>query len=670
MTASNLLSTTAPSFSAIEDILAPGGSSSSGNGQWNYSYPTSPVSPAAAPTSENSGAMGQASQAPGSTAFSPSTKLSVPAGDQASGSGSSSTLEASSTGVALASPTTTPTADLSLTSAAPGTTTTNPRIGSDPLLQVNPTNLAITAVSSDGNTTVGFKMVTAATQAVASKLVMINGQIGPTIAARFYAMAGTSLYEAWHLFSSNDKSSLQGVKSSAMSDLEKTARQMLNGLNPAEREGFIQNVMAETTFKVLRNEVALNTIEVTKVDAATKLFADARDAAMVPLGAGKGRWKDLKAACATLSDQLSQVIGNCFSKDGATTKIAYTPFNSNLDNITDIERWTPEYNKGSLDAGTSQLSGIQAFLTPQWGQVSNLLSADAISGLVNNIPEPAAFLLNANASYDLKNKTITHNGVTQVISKDLIGTLINPAFVQQALDVVNTSANLTPTQKLIAEFWEDGGGTPFPPGTWMEFGKYASEKYNLSTEMDAKLFFGLGQTLLSSSVACWNAKLQYDYTRPLAAIRELGKLGLIGTIDPLTGRSQVQAYNRATQSTGTIFADEWQTFQTVGAGYTPPFPEYTSGHSTFSASAATVIERITGRSDFGATISASSVIENNVPGNPILDLGWKTWMDAALEAGQSRLYGGIHFDSGNLSGRDMGMAIGSQVFNQIQTLWG
>ena len=127
---------------------------------------------------------------------------------------------------------------------------------------------------------------------------------------------------------------------------------------------------------------------------------------------------------------------------------------------------------------------------------------------------------------------------------------------------------------------------------------------------------------------------------------------------------------RSTQSTDTIFADQWETYQTLGNSYTPPFPEYTSGHSTFSASSATIIGLITGRTDFGASVSAKSVIEQNNPSTPSLTLSWNTWMDSAVEAGQSRLYGGIHFDSGNLAGRQMGLDIGAQVFDKIQNLWG
>jgi hypothetical protein len=96
----------------------------------------------------------------------------------------------------------------------------------------------------------------------------------------------------------------------------------------------------------------------------------------------------------------------------------------------------------------------------------------------------------------------------------LIGVDINPAFIEQAQRVVDASANLTDKQKLIAEFWEDGPGTGFPPGTWVEFGRYASELYDNTRQEDVRMFFGIGQALLSASVSSWGLKTETDYTRP------------------------------------------------------------------------------------------------------------------------------------------------------------
>jgi hypothetical protein len=83
---------------------------------------------------------------------------------------------------------------------------------------------------------------------------------------------------------------------------------------------------------------------------------------------------------------------------------------------------------------------------------------------------------------------------------------------------------------------------------------------------------------------------------------------------------------------------------------TPPFPEYVSGHSTFSAAGARVITTFFGTDSFGARVTigaGTSRIEPRTatsPGSPAKDgtLSWPTFSAAAAEAGMSRRYGGIH----------------------------
>jgi hypothetical protein len=143
----------------------------------------------------------------------------------------------------------------------------------------------------------------------------------------------------------------------------------------------------------------------------------------------------------------------------------------------------------------------------------------------------------------------------------------------------------------------------------MEFGRYASEQYDNTRQEDVRMFFGIGQALLSASVSAWGLKTATDYTRPLTAIRELSRLGLLEDVDPITGGVQINAYNRSTNNTQTINGVDWETYRTFGNFYSPPFAEFTSGHSTFSSAAGKVIELITGRSAFGASVTTNSLIE-------------------------------------------------------------
>jgi hypothetical protein len=103
---------------------------------------------------------------------------------------------------------------------------------------------------------------------------------------------------------------------------------------------------------------------------------------------------------------------------------------------------------------------------------------------------------------------------------------------------------------------------------------------------------------------------------------------------------------------------------------TPPFPEYVSGHSTYSAAAARILELWTGSDRFGDSVTipaGSSKIEPGAtPARPIT-LHWETFTDAANEAGISRRYGGIHFRAADLTGRLLGRVIAFQAWSKAQS---
>ena len=103
---------------------------------------------------------------------------------------------------------------------------------------------------------------------------------------------------------------------------------------------------------------------------------------------------------------------------------------------------------------------------------------------------------------------------------------------------------------------------------------------------------------------------------------------------------------------------------------TPPFPDYVSGHSTFSAAAATILMLTTGSDHFGymVTISAgSSSIEPGItPRSPVL-LKWDSFTDAANDAGMSRRYGGIHFKRADLAGRQLGRMVANKAWSKAET---
>ena len=171
------------------------------------------------------------------------------------------------------------------------------------------------------------------------------------------------------------------------------------------------------------------------------------------------------------------------------------------------------------------------------------------------------------------------------------------------------------------------------------------------------MFFALANGLLDASIAVWDCKRASDYVRPISAIRFLFK------------DQRVYAWGGPNRGRQLITGEQWQPYQ-VTSFVTPPFAEYVSGHSTFSATSAEILKLHTGSDAFGlsAKIAAgSSKIEPNAtPANDVT-LSWATFTDAALEAGLSRLYGGIHFQDGNAEGQKMGRKIGGKVWLKAQS---
>jgi hypothetical protein len=131
----------------------------------------------------------------------------------------------------------------------------------------------------------------------------------------------------------------------------------------------------------------------------------------------------------------------------------------------------------------------------------------------------------------------------------------------------------------------------------------------------------------------------------------------------------IQAWGGPHQGTRTIRGEDWQPYQPAGFP-TPPFAEYLSGHSTFSAAAAEVLKDMTGSDTFGMSVTiaagSSTVEPGAVPASPVT-LSWKAFSGAADQAGISREYGGIHFDDGDFEARQAGQDVGLQAWSKART---
>lgn len=253
--------------------------------------------------------------------------------------------------------------------------------------------------------------------------------------------------------------------------------------------------------------------------------------------------------------------------------------------------------------------------------------------------------------------------------KNADGTYSTTDIVQEYKDATGDGTYLSDVAKTKAEYWADGPFSVFPPGHDMIFAQALSRRQGHSLDTDVKMFFALGNAMLDSSIAAWAQKYIYDYVRPVTAIREYYK-AKGQQIRSWWAPSQGLCPDGTAPDHGfcTVPAEQWMPYQALNV-VTPPFPEYVSGHSTFSGAGAQVLMAFTGSDGFNAKVTikaGSAAIEAGTPATDVT-LYWPTFTAAADEAGMSRRYGGIHFYSGDTHGRSLGKMVGSNAFSKAQS---
>lgn len=420
---------------------------------------------------------------------------------------------------------------------------------------------------------------------------VINLRVGPTIASRAYGMIHTAIFDAWAAY-----------------DPVATSTQLGNTLQRPVQENTDTNKNEAISYAAYRTLVDLFPTQVSLFNnLMTSLGFDPNNTSSdITTAAGIGNVSARALLAFRHNDGSNQL-------SGYADTTGYQPVNT-PDTIVDPNQWQPLRNPN----GT-----VQTYLTPQWGEVTPF---GLTSGSQFRPPAPATYLLPD-------------------------GT-VNPEYIQQAQQALNLSANLTDEQKAIAEYWENGPGTSFPPGTWMGFGQFVSQRDAHTVDRDVQLFFALGNAQMDAGIGTWEAKRYYNSERPITAIRFL-----------FAGQP-VTAWGGSGQGTQVIDGSNWQSYLA-----TPGFAEHTSGHSAFSAAGAEILKRFTGSDAFGlsATISAgTSRIEAGVTPATDITLSWATFSEAADQAGMSREYGGIHFQNGNLQGRALGREVGAAVWEESQ----
>ncbi|WP_165421849.1 Ig-like domain-containing protein, partial [Rhizobium ruizarguesonis] len=188
-----------------------------------------------------------------------------------------------------------------------------------------------------------------------------------------------------------------------------------------------------------------------------------------------------------------------------------------------------------------------------------------------------------------------------------------------------TSTTRTADQTQIARFWADGPGTYTPSGAWNQIAEEVAQQQGLSLSQAALLFAQLNVAQADAGIAAWNTKYAYDTWRPDTAIQNADAIGNPNiTADP-----------------------NWKPLI-----IDPPFPEYISGHSTYSGAAAAILTDFFG-SNYAFSTTSTSLLN--------VTRSFTSFEQAAQEAGESRIYGGIHFEFSNQDGLATGSQIGSWV---------
>ena len=281
--------------------------------------------------------------------------------------------------------------------------------------------------------------------------------------------------------------------------------------------------------------------------------------------------------------------------------------------------------------------------------------------------------------------------------------------------------------RVLAEFWADGPRSETPPGHWNVLANNVADAPGFEARWrgqgevldplawDVRLYLALNGAVHDAAITAWGIKRRYTSARPVTLIRYMASKGqssdpkapryhpdglplVPGLIELITdttaapgqrhahlaryvGEIAVRSYrgepsDRAAEvgGVGFIRALEWIPYQRR-TFVTPAFPGFVSGHSTFSRAAAEVLTVATGSpyfpgglAEFVAKKDAYLVFEQG----PSMDvhLQWATYYDAADQAGQSRLYGGIHLTPDDLTGRKLGSLVGLDAVARAESFFG
>jgi membrane-associated phospholipid phosphatase len=210
----------------------------------------------------------------------------------------------------------------------------------------------------------------------------------------------------------------------------------------------------------------------------------------------------------------------------------------------------------------------------------------------------------------------------------------NSVFMKEVKEVYSIGKNLTDEEKTIAKYWDDnpfviehsghmmfGNKKITPGGHWMGIAAIAAKETKADALKVAKGYALTAIALYDAFISCWDEKYRSSVVRPVTVINELMDKGWVPFLQ------------------------------------TPPFPEYSSGHSTITASAATVLSNM-----YGDKFAFQDTSDLRYIG---MQRHFNSLQEAAAEASISRVYGGIHYRNGVNAGAEGGKKVGQLIVDRV-----
>jgi Domain of unknown function (DUF6851)/VCPO second helical-bundle domain len=420
----------------------------------------------------------------------------------------------------------------------------------------------------------------------------------PTITSRFLGLIWTAVFDAWTRY--DDKAVpvfLKDVKRRPA--VEHTLENKEIAISYAAYHTMMEYYFSDST--MLRNTMK-------------EYGYDPDDQSMDPsTPVGIGNMAAQAVIKARMDDGANQT-GTMPGGDGKpySDYTGYKPVNT-ADELTDLRRWQPKYF--SDGKGGHYAPGC---LTPHWDKVATLLidSADQFR------PGPPP----------------------------MIG---SEELAQEVKDVVDMQANLTDKQKALVEFMRDGPMSVQQAGHWFIFSQDVSVRDNHTLDEDVKMYFLVEGAAMDAFIACWDAKMYYDYARPYSLVHDYFQQEII------------KAWGGPDEGMVKMKGVQWRPYSPE-TFLCPPFPSYVSGHSTVSGACSEALRLLKGNDYFGAEVKLVPGALTELPKNygDTVTLRFPTFTEAANMAGISRVLGGYHINADNIEGLELGRNVARAAYSK------